>query len=125
MKKWMYMICFVTFLLLFCEKITGELVHVILGLLLGIGFFIHIFVEKKRIRKMPVSWLFVDACCAIALLVTLVSGLLIHPMGRTLWTLIMHSLGAVVLLLACIYHLIQHQKSAGRSTVNKGENIPV
>lgn len=110
----MSVICVLVCVLLFCEKFTGEALHSILGLIFGIGLFVHILSKKDRIMKLPMKMRTADIVAAISLIVILVSGILMHPMGKPVYLLLLHSIFSIVLVISCVIHVKQHCKSTGK-----------
>lgn len=59
---------------------------------------------KKNIK-------FVNIMLCVTLIVTFLSGVLIHPFQEAMWVILLHKLGSVLFVIGCIIHGVQHCKS--------------
>lgn len=97
-------------LLLFCKRLTGEVCHAVLGLLLLSITVVHVYRHIRKLKYKKSSVQMVDRMLFIALAVVLVSGILLHPLQGAFIILILHKLSSVVLVLGIITHVLQHRK---------------
>ena len=93
---------------LFFERLTGEAVHSVLGVLLAVIAAVHIgkYPRKMRYRNMPVR--VVDQVLMAALAVLLVTGVLLHPLHGMLFMKLLHKSSAVLFVIGVILHMVQH-----------------
>lgn len=108
-KKLFWVVTLVLCVLLFLERMTGEMIHAVLGVILIVICAIHMnkrFAIRKH-RKAAIQA--VDWVLAVSLAVLFVTGLLIHPLHGILFIKILHKLSAVLFVLGIIVHLVQHR----------------
>lgn len=112
MKVSIYGICQTIHLciLLFAERMTGDSLHAVLGLLLVIFMAVHMGrqMKKMKYKKAQIKW--VDWALTASLAVLLVTGILLHPMHGVPALKIIHKLAAVLLVFGIIGHILQHRK---------------
>jgi|GEM_PF-1803922 len=108
-------ICAVIMCILFAEKMTGEVVHMVLGLIICLAGIFHVARNMDHIKHMPRGIKVVDYLMCLFLVIMLISGIMIHPLkfsGENMRLLmvcgISHVLGAVFFVILCIIHVIQH-----------------
>lgn len=96
--------------LLFMERLTGALVHVILGFVLAAVSLKHVFKKMALMKHMPSLIQWTDAVILTALVVVIVSGMLLHPLGNAFWLVIAHKLSGMVFFLGTMAHAAEHYK---------------
>lgn len=96
-------------LLLFFKRLTGEVCHIILGLLLLGVTAMHIrrHIGKLKLKKRSVQ--IVDVLLLATLLAVFVSGVLLHPLREMLPILILHKISSVCFVAGMIAHVLQHR----------------
>lgn len=97
--------------LLFCQRLTGEILHAVFGVALAIIIGVHTWKQKEKMKYKKNAVYTVDCVLLIALAVLIVSGVLAHPLHEVLAVKIIHKLAAVVFVLGIIGHGVQHAKS--------------
>lgn len=110
-KEWLLLgVTLVICILLFCERLTGQIVHAVLGVALIAVLAVHIGKQSKKLkyRKASVRWL--DMALMAILAVLFVSGMLAHPLHDVLAVKIIHKLAAVLFVLGIIAHVVQYHK---------------
>ena len=98
--------------LLFAERLTGNILHAILGIILIILMVVHMCRQQKKLKykKQQIQWL--DWALTADLAVLFVTGMLLHPMHGVLALKIIHKLAAVFLVLGIIGHIVQHRRKS-------------
>ena len=97
-------------ILLFAERLTGELIHAVLGLILAVVVFVHMYRQRVKIRYEKPAARLTDWVIISALAVLVITGILLHPLHEMLILKILHKLAAVCFVIGMIVHLIQHRK---------------
>ena len=98
-------------LLLFCKRLTGEICHVILGIILLSMAARHVCRHIGRLKYKRRSVRIMDLVMLIAMAVVFFSGMLLHPLQGSLVILILHKMASVILVIGMIVHVIQHRSS--------------
>lgn len=106
----LFIITMILCLILFAERLTGPIVHIICGVLLAICCVKHMLLRMVRMKGSGLTVRLVDEVLLAALLIVIVSGMLMHPFSNVLWIGILHKLSGVVFFLGMIAHVIQHYK---------------
>lgn len=96
--------------LLLCERLTGEVCHVILGVLLMGMTAVHVGRHMRKIKYKKPAVQMVDMMLLFAFAVVLVTGILIHMLQEAFLIMILHKISSVVLVLGTIAHVLQHRK---------------
>lgn len=96
--------------ILFMERLTGPLVHVLCGVLLCICSIKHILFKIVRIKHMQPMVKLTDEVILVSLITVAVSGMLMHPFNSALWIAIIHKLSGMIFFLGVIMHIVQHYK---------------
>lgn len=98
--------------LLFAERLTGDIIHAILGLLLIILMVVHMCRQQKKLKykKQQIQWL--DWTLVADLAILFVTGMMLHPMRTVLALKIVHKLAAVLFVLGIIGHIVQHRRKS-------------
>ena len=105
-------------LLLFCVKVTGEVIHALLGLAFTGIMIYHMSKQGKKLPYVPKKYRIVDIVLIISLGIICISGVLLHPLNGVLLIKIVHKLASVVLCIALIWHVIQHKKKGNKRNVS-------
>lgn len=94
--------------LLFMERLTGEIVHALLGLILVIIIAAHMIKLRGvwKYRKTAVKVL--DAVLIAAMVLLVVTGILAHPLRDVMEVKIIHKLCAVLFVIGVFAHAFQH-----------------
>lgn len=111
-KKEMSFVAITTLLCLalFLQRMTGEIWHVILGVLFIIVIIVHICRQIGRLKHMNSSIRLVDWMLLADLAVVFLSGILLHPLQGVFAIKILHKLSSVLLVIGMIVHVVQHKK---------------
>lgn len=109
-KKLFIIISLVLCVLLFLQRLTGEIWHAAAGMLLAVIVVVHICRQIGRLKYMKPSVRRVDYILMAALAVLVLTGILLHPLHGVLAVKILHKLSAVLFVLGMVGHLIQHGK---------------
>ena len=118
-KKWLLGITAgLLYIALCCVKLTGGLVHVLLGAVFLIVMVVHMVGNKKRMKYVPKPIKIVDWVMLIAMITVVISGVVLHPMKEIMLVLILHKLSSVVLAITCVIHVVQHRKKKGARHVS-------
>lgn len=96
---------------LFLQRLTGDAVHSVLGLVLTVAMIVHLCRQNAKLGRRP-RWIqMVDWALIVVLAVLLVTGILLHPIRDVLALKIAHKLAAVLFALGVIVHIVQHRKA--------------
>lgn len=98
-------------LLLFCKRLTGEICHVILGIIFFSMAAMHVCRHIGRLKYKRRSVRIMDLVMLIAMAVVFFSGMLLHPLQGSLVILIIHKMASVIFVIGMIVHVIQHRSS--------------
>lgn len=95
--------------LLFLQRLTGEIWHAVLGMLLVIVAVMHLCKQKgkHKYRARPIQA--VDWALIALLVILFVTGILLHPLHGLLALKLIHKLSAVLFVLGVIAHMVQHK----------------
>lgn len=102
---------FLLCVLLGCIKITGERVHVMLGIVLILVTIIHIRKNKERMKYVPLFIKRVNQILVCTIVMMFVSGFLLQIQIDFLIIQVLHKLCAMVFILGCMIHIAQHKKT--------------
>lgn len=105
----MLVIATAVLLFLFCERLTGMSVHMIVGLLFVIGLIVHTVIKRKAIKNMPGKYKAVDYMLLFDCILILTSGVLAHIPDMPKAWLILHSVSACIFVILLVAHMIQHR----------------
>ena len=98
-------------LLLFCKRLTGEICHVILGMVLWGMTAVHVCRHIGKLKYKKGSVRITDLVMLIALAFVFLSGMLLHPLQGTSVVLILHKMSSVIFVIGMIVHVVQHRLS--------------
>ena len=104
--------------LLFLGHFTGEIWHVVFGVLLVVLMAGHLCRQMVKLRYQKRSVRVADEVLLGALVVLLVTGMLLHPLQGMLGIKLVHKLAAIVFVLGTIGHIVQHRKNGGTKNVS-------
>lgn len=113
-EKLFWVITLVLCVLLFIKRVTGEVLHSVLGLVLLIMVVVHVYRQIAKLNHRKVSIRCVDWILMVALAVVIVTGVLLHPLQGMLVLKILHKLSAVIFVIGVIAHMVQHKESIRR-----------
>ena len=99
---------FFVLILLFCVKVTGVHVHMILGLAFIIALGIHTFKRWGRLLKCPIRFKVADIVAGVAAAVVLGSGFMIPFFKGSILIVMVHKLASVILVIGIVVHICQH-----------------
>lgn len=94
---------------LFAERLTGDIWHAVIGMLLIVIMGGHICIQHKKLKYQKASIRIVDEVLMGTLIVLFATGMLLHPFQGVLILKILHKLSAVLFVLGIIGHAIQHR----------------
>lgn len=97
--------------LLFAERLTGDIWHAVIGVLLIVALTVHICRQSAKIKYQKNGARIVDQVLIGAMIVLFATGMLLHPLQNVLILKILHKLSAVVFVLGIIGHVLQHRTS--------------
>lgn len=109
-RKLFVLMTLVLCLLLLLERLTGEICHVILGVILMTMILVHVRREigKLKGKKLPIR--LVDWGLFGVLATVFLTGMMLHPLQGVLLIKVLHKLSSVLLVLGMIVHVVQHKK---------------
>lgn len=96
--------------LLFLERLTGEIAHVVLGMILVVITVAHLCRQMKKMKHQKLPIRVVDQILIAATLVMVFSGIMMHPLHGVMLLKILHKLSAVVFVVGIIIHMVQHKE---------------
>lgn len=96
--------------LLFLERLTGEIAHVVLGMILVVITVAHLCRQMKKMKHQKLPIRVVDQILIAATLVMVFSGIMLHPLHGVMLLKILHKLSAVVFVVGIIIHMVQHKE---------------
>lgn len=96
--------------LLFCQRMTGGILHAVLGVIVTIMVIVHMCRHKSKLRYKKTSIQVFDWILIAALAVLFLSGMALHPLGEILAFKILHKLAAVLFVVIIIGHIVQHTR---------------
>lgn len=106
--------------LLFAVRLTGPLLHVVLGILLTVIMCIHIRKQFVKMKYQKPAIRLVDQVLFAALAIMFISGMLMHPLQEVVLVKLLHKLSAVLFILCMIGHAAQHRARRCRAG---GKNV--
>ena len=98
-------------LLLFLQRLTGEICHAILGLFLIGIMAVHLYRQHEKLMYQKVPVQLVDWMILADLAVVLLSGILLHPLREAVVFQIIHKVSSVILVIGVLVHILQHRRS--------------
>lgn len=105
---------------LFLEPLTGEMVHVVLGILVFITLVGHTCRQIVKIKSKKSAVRLVDEGMMVSLTAAFLSGVLMHPLKNAFALVMVHRLAAVVFAICLIAHIMQHFPAiAGTTKANR------
>ncbi len=110
-RKTAALVVFAVVVFLFCERITGVPLHIIIGLIFIIVLSFHTWRRRKRMFTCPKTYGITDAVTCIAMLGVLISGLMLKPFKDVMAVLMLHKISSVVFVAGLLVHMRQHVRS--------------
>lgn len=95
--------------LLFCVKLTGGIIHFILGMALVCVSTGHMLKNKERLSYVKRSLKCVNYLLLSAMGVMLITGILMHPFSEILAIKILHKMSSLLFICGCLIHANQHK----------------
>lgn len=96
-------------ILLFAQRLTGDVLHAILGMVLTVLLLIHTGRHIMKLRHRSMAIRIADVALFLSLLLLLLPGIVIHPMEGVMILKILHKLSGVVFVLCLVIHAVQHR----------------
>lgn len=109
-KTLLFSITLVLCVLLFLQRLTGEVWHAIFGILLIVVSAVHLFRQNAKLKHRTRAIQIIDRMLMALLAILLLTGILLHPLHGALALKIIHKLSAVLFVLGIIAHMVQHKK---------------
>lgn len=109
---WFIVFTLVLCVLLFAERLTGNTIHSILGLIVVVVMDVHLFMQLKKLKHKKQQIQAVDWLLVASVEILFVTGILLHPMREVLALKIVHKLAAVLFVIGIIVHIIQHRRKS-------------
>lgn len=97
-------------ILLFCVKLTGDIWHAVIGVMLVLMCVSHSCMQMVKMKYQEKRIRLTDEVLMGALAVLSVTGMLMHPLQGVLLVKILHKLSGMVFILGLITHILQHKK---------------
>lgn len=114
-KIFLAVIIFALCILLFLQRVTGEIWHTILGILLIIAASVHLCRQNAKMKYKKHSIRLIDWALIAFLAILLLTGILLHPLHEMVILKIIHKLSAAFLVIGIIIHMVQHKKAIKQS----------
>lgn len=111
---WMMVAVLAMCVLLFLERLTGEIVHAVIGLALVIIIAVHMNRLKGTWKYRKTSIKVLDIVLIVVMVLLVLSGILAHPLHDVLAVKIVHKLCAVLFVIGILIHGFQHAKQLKR-----------
>lgn len=109
-KVFMAVITLALCVLLFLQRLTGDIWHAALGVLLLIVSTVHLCRQSAKLKYRK-RWIQIVDWALIALFAILfLSGLLLHPLHEMPVLKIIHKTSAVLFVIGILVHMVQHKK---------------
>lgn len=103
-------ICLLLCVLLFLERLTGEIWHAALGLILVILVVWHSYRLRKAWKGRKSSVKALDVAMIVVMAALVITGILAHPLHDVPAVRILHRLCAVLFVFGMLAHAVQHGK---------------
>lgn len=107
-RKMAALLSILVFIVLFCVKLTGKPVHILLGLVFTLILGVHTWKRRKRMGKCPFRLRVVDVIAVSSMVVVVVTGFMLKPMKDVMWVLLLHKFGALLMAISTLVHIYQH-----------------
>lgn len=95
---------------LFCVKWTTVIPHAIVGTIFMGTMLAHMGKRLKKVKYCNKNKKVVDYILTVDCVLLLLTGLMAHPMHDVIWIKILHAVTAVLFVIFCIIHVVQHTK---------------
>lgn len=103
------------FAALFCVRLTGKPLHILLGLVFIVVLGVHTWKRRKRMAKCPFRLKAVDLAALISMMIVLVTGFMLKPMKDVMWVLLLHKFSALIMAVSTLVHIYQHNPKGKKS----------
>lgn len=111
-KQKIFMVILLAMLvLLFMERLTGEIVHAVLGLALVILVAVHMYRLRETWKHRSMAVRVTDIVLLVLMVLLVLTGILAHPMRDVMAVKILHKLSAVLFVIGVIAHIVQHVRA--------------
>lgn len=100
---------------LFAERLTGEIWHAVIGVLLTVLVVGHVGKQIAKMRYRSLAIRIIDEVLLVALFVIFLTGMLMHPLQGVLAVKILHKLSSAVFVLGTFGHVLQHRTDGAKS----------
>lgn len=107
-------VTFLLCILLLCEKVTGTVIHAVLGLALVTAIVIHTAVSLKNFQYAAKKNKAEDVILICTVIFMIVTGILLHPLGHIFILKLLHKLSGAAFVAECIIHLLLHRQKERR-----------
>lgn len=97
--------------LLFVQRLTGEIWHAVFGVVLTVMIAAHVYLQRGKMKYKKLSVRLLDYVLFAALFILLLTGILAHPLQGVLAVKILHKLAALIFVLGLIGHALQHREA--------------
>jgi len=108
MKKNVMILWFIVCLVLCLEKITGPVIHSIIGLIVCVGGIFHFNKLSTRLKVLNKSYSSVDWALLVIAILLMISGILVAHMDVVVFK-IMHSCLGLLFVILSIVHVNMHK----------------
>lgn len=98
---------------LFMERVTGPLWHLVLGIVVFLFSVVHLCKRTKKISRVKTSWKIVDILLTITVIGIFISGFMLHPMRNAMWLMWVHKSCGGLFFIGIIAHMIQKIRKRG------------
>lgn len=109
-EKLLMAVTLILCVLLFLERLTGQIWHAVFGLALAVIVVMHCCRAWKIMEYRKASFKAVDILLIVVLALLVVTGVLAHPLHDVLAVRIIHKLCAALFVIGIIVHAAQHGK---------------
>ena len=103
--------------LLFAERLTGGILHAVLGLVLLILTCRHVYTYRHKIEHQKKSVVITEWFTIAMLLTAFITGIFLHPLHEIMWIKLLHKLSAVLFVAGMLGHVRQVRNLAQKFLV--------
>jgi hypothetical protein len=97
--------------LLFLERLTGDVAHALLGLVLIVLLAVHLCRRAAAWRSQKPAIRIVDSLLLALLVGLLLTGLLLHPFHGAMVVKCLHKLFSLLFVVGIVVHVVQHKRN--------------
>ena len=116
---WRFIVSMVICMYLFSVKWTTVVPHAIVGIIFIGAMLVHMGRRLKRMKYVEQSKRMVDYILTLDCVVLLFTGLIAHPMHDVILVTILHAVTAILFVILCTIHVVQHVKKRVNSVQDK------